>query len=293
MNSLTSKNLDAAQNEAGPSFPVAWLQWLSTGVLTALIISGCAHQTKTVAPGSPRFEDIKDSGPDQDIDVSGLQDAIPQVELIRGAGNKTPYEVLGRTYHVNFDTVGFVETGHASWYGKKFHGRKTSNGEVYDMFGMTAAHKHLPIPSYVKVTNLENGKSVVVRINDRGPFHGDRIIDLSYAAAKKLGYHQQGTAKVRIEYMQPKAEASQTAQVKSASGAQRYLQAGAFRSRDSAQAVKSRVASLTDHQVRVHPEPKRNLYKVLIGPILDDAEVLNLHRLLQQGDLGVPHLVEM
>ncbi len=285
--------LAAPQNGAGRSASGAWLKCFAAGILTVLIMSGCTSQTKTVAPGSPRFEDIKDSGPDQDIDVSGLQDAIPQVELIRGAGNKTPYEVLGRTYHVNFDTVGFVETGYASWYGKKFHGRKTSNGEVYDMFGMTAAHKHLPIPSYVKVTNLENGKAVVVRVNDRGPFHGKRIIDLSYAAAKKLGYHQKGTAKVRIEYLQPKADPARSAKTKAANGARRYLQAGAFRSQDSAEVVKTRVASLTNHEVRVHPEPQRNLYKVLIGPILDDAEVLNLRRLMQQGDLGVPHLVEM
>ena len=115
------------------------------------------------------------------------------------AGNKTPYEVFGVTYEVMPDSFGHVEIGVASWYGKKFHGRLTSNGEKYDMYGLSAAHKSLPIPSMVKVTNLDNGKSINLRINDRGPFHDNRIIDLSYAAAKAIGFDRQGTAPVVVE----------------------------------------------------------------------------------------------
>ena len=128
-----------------------------------------------------------DGPPPRDVDVSNLPDAVPKVELIRKAGNK-----------------GYLERGVASWYGKKFHGRKTSNGETYDMYAMTAAHKSLAIPSYVKVTNLDNGRTVIVRVNDRGPFHGGRIIDLSYAAAKKLDYSAKGVANVEVTAIDPR-----------------------------------------------------------------------------------------
>lgn len=260
-------------------------------ILILLLIAGCSGTRNNAAGSGPRFADIRDSGPDRDIDVSNLPDAIPRNELVRIAGNITPYRVLGKTYHVNFETEGFVETGYASWYGKKFHGRKTSNGEIYDMFAMTAAHKNLPIPSYVKVTNLENNRVVVVRVNDRGPFHGGRIIDLSYAAAKKLGFHEQGTAKVRVEYLEAEAgPAQKTADVKSDST---FLQAGAFRSKDSAVTLQRKLASLTGYAVRIQPVPNRRLYKVLIGPVGNNSEVMKIRRILRQANLGDPHLVEL
>lgn len=144
-----------------------------------------------------------DGPPPRDVDVSNLPDAVPKVELIRKAGNKSPYTVFGKTYQVLPSNKGYRERGVASWYGKKFHGRKTSNGETYDMYAMTAAHKSLAIPSYVKVTNLDNGRTVIVRVNDRGPFHGGRIIDLSYAAAKKLDYSAKGVANVEVVAIDP------------------------------------------------------------------------------------------
>ena len=108
------------------------------------------------------------------------------------------YEVFGQVYEIMLENVGYLEIGVASWYGKKFHGRLTAMGETYDMFGLTAAHKALPLPTIVKVTNLDNGQSIIVRVNDRGPFHDDRLIDLSWSAAKALGFDNQGTAPVVV-----------------------------------------------------------------------------------------------
>ena len=142
---------------------------------------------------------IQDSAPDDPLhDV----DQIPEPDVVAEPrsryGNRSPYKVLGKSYSVRDTAEGYVEQGQASYYGNKFHGRRTSNLEVYDMYALTAAHKTLPLPSFARVTNLENGKSVVVRVNDRGPFHAGRVIDLSYAAAVKLGYRSKGTARVEV-----------------------------------------------------------------------------------------------
>jgi rare lipoprotein A len=129
-------------------------------------------------------------------------DAIPEPDVVNEPrsryGNRSPYKVLGKSYTVRDSAEGYVEQGQASYYGNKFHGRRTSNLEVYDMYAFTAAHKSLPLPSFARVTNLDNGRSVVVRVNDRGPFHAGRVIDLSYAAAVKLGYREKGTARVEV-----------------------------------------------------------------------------------------------
>ena len=129
---------------------------------------------------------------------------IPKVEPLAKYGNPKSYEVFGKTYYTLPTSKGFVERGIASWYGKKFHGRLTSSREPYDMYAMTAAHTQLPLPTYVQVTNLKNGKHVVLRVNDRGPFHGNRVIDLSYAAAKKLEIIQQGTGLVEVRALDPR-----------------------------------------------------------------------------------------
>lgn len=274
-------------------------------LLIPLLLWGC---TANVRPGSTTVV-LRDGAPDEDIDVTDLADAIPREELIRTAGNKTPYTVLGKTYHINFDTRGFNQTGYASWYGKKFHGNKTSNGETYDMYAMTAAHTTLAIPSYVRVTNLENGKQVVVRVNDRGPFHEGRIIDLSYAAAKKLDFHNKGTTKVKIEVVAPDVPAPSTQLASAApmpvvasagaastdSGSttpMTYLQLGAFSQAESASALVSQVTSATGVPAQVRPEPARRLYKVVIGPILDNIELLTLRQKLADAKLPEPHLVE-
>ena len=146
---------------------------------------------------------IRDSAPDYIPDV----DAIPEPEVVDEPrsryGNRSPYTVLGKRYSVLDDPEGFSEEGLASYYGNKFHGRRTSNMEVYDMYAFTAAHKSLPLPSFARVTNLDNGRSVVVRVNDRGPFHEGRVVDLSWAAAVKLDMHRQGTARVEVRALSP------------------------------------------------------------------------------------------
>lgn len=140
----------------------------------------------------------RDGAPPRKLDPAAIKDAVPRREPITNAGNKSPYTVLGQTYVLLPSAKGYRATGIASWYGTKFHGQSTSNGDSYDLYGMTAAHKTLPIPTYVLVTNLENNKQAIVRVNDRGPFVSNRLIDLSYAAAVKLGYADKGTAFVEV-----------------------------------------------------------------------------------------------
>jgi len=172
-------------------------------VLTGLV-SACGTTTTLTPSGNKksagsRYSIKQDVGPAQHTDMSNLADAVPRVEAHSRGGNKSTYEVWGKKYNVMPSSTGFTQTGLASWYGKKFHGHLTSNGETYDMYAMSAAHKNLPLPTFARITNLENGKIVIVRVNDRGPFHGDRVIDLSYAAASKLGYRKKGVAKVLVE----------------------------------------------------------------------------------------------
>lgn len=145
-----------------------------------------------------RYQQKHDSIPTRVPNQAELKDATPRAEAYSRGGNKT-YEVFGKSYDVLSHAEGFEQIGIASWYGKKFHGHYTSNGEIYDMYSMSAAHKSLPLPTYLKVTNLANNKTVVVRVNDRGPFYHDRIIDLSYSAAYKIDMLKTGTAEVKIE----------------------------------------------------------------------------------------------
>ena len=145
----------------------------------------------------------RDAEPGNSPDLANIADAVPKVEPKSKYGNPKSYVVFGKRYYTKASNKGHVERGLASWYGKKFHGRKTSSGERYDMHAMTAAHKTLPLPTYARVTNVKNGRSAVVKINDRGPFHGNRVIDLSYSAARKLGVVAAGTAMVEIRTIDP------------------------------------------------------------------------------------------
>jgi rare lipoprotein A len=158
----------------------------------------------TDRPQSERYAQDADNGPSAPpIDVGKIPEPVPKAEPRSRYGNKASYEVLGKTYRVMPDARGYVERGIASWYGNKFHGFMTSSFETYDMYAFSAAHKTLPLPSYARVTNLDNGKSVVVRVNDRGPFHDNRIVDLSYAAAVKIGVWPKGTAPVEVRAIDP------------------------------------------------------------------------------------------
>ena len=153
-------------------------------IALALAFAGCGGvSTKSAS---------QDAAPARKVDVSKIPNAVPRHEPKSRYGNPASYVVFGKRYHVMNSSQGFVERGIASCYGTKFHGRRTSSGETYDMYAMTAAHKNLPLPTYVQVTNLKNGKSVVVKVNDRGPFHENRIIDLSYVAAIKLDIVRNG-----------------------------------------------------------------------------------------------------
>jgi len=172
---------------------------LTSLVGSLLLLSACGSNP------SSRYQQRHDSAPSYQKNLGAVADAVPRVEPRSRGGNKSPYRVFGKQYWVMPSSSGYTATGTASWYGSKFHGHQTSNGEIYNMYSMTAAHKSLPIPTYAKVTNLSNGRHVIVRVNDRGPFHGDRLIDLSYAAATKLGYAKLGTATVRIEAIDPVA----------------------------------------------------------------------------------------
>lgn len=172
-------------------------------ILCSLLLAACPSATKKV------IDDVVDGAPDIiPVDIASIADAVPIYEIRTRAGNPKYYEVLGKHYTILKKSKGYVEQGIASWYGTKFHGRKTANGETYNMYAMTAAHKTLPIPCYVLVTNLKNQRSIVVRINDRGPFHDKRIIDLSYAAAIKLAIDKQGTGFVEVRTLEPEQNTS-------------------------------------------------------------------------------------
>ena len=172
--------------------------WQLHGLLVAAVTLGAC----TSAP--PQRAD-RDSGPSRPpFDVMAVPDAVPKVEPRSRYGNPPSYVVFGKRYHVMPTSDGYVERGIASWYGEKFHGLRTSSGDAYDMYGMTAAHKTLPLPTYARVTNLRNGRSIVVKINDRGPFAHDRIIDLTYTGAAKLGLIGAGTGLVEVRALDPR-----------------------------------------------------------------------------------------
>jgi rare lipoprotein A len=199
-----------------------------------------------------RYTQFQDGAPIKEKFIS-FKEPVPKKEPLSRYGNPTEYRVDGKSYQVIRSTAGYKTRGIASWYGTKFHKQRTSSGEPYNMYIMSAAHKTLPLPSYVKVKNLNNGKVAVVRVNDRGPFHSDRIIDLSYAAALKLGVFPKGTAPVEIETL---ASHSATAYY--------YLQAGAFSTELMAKRLKDKLGHLSSSPVFI--EHYQGKYLVRVGP---------------------------
>lgn len=232
---------------------------------------------------SERYHVEQDSAPLRPISQDEVFDAIPQADPILRFGNVSPYVIDGVTYNVLEDYRDYREQGTASWYGAKFSGHKTSNGELYDLYQPSAAHKTLPIPSYARVTNLDNGKSIVVRVNDRGPFHSDRIIDLSYAAAVKLGYMEQGTAQVEVEVMEVVGVEDRRDPLY---GNYRYLQLGAFGREASAQTLVEALKPLLTAEVFVSAVESDGtlLYRVRVGPVDDKSHLLAVQQQLQ--DIG-------
>jgi rare lipoprotein A len=300
-------------------------------VSLALLLAACGSQpprpiedSPAASPSSPTTPPrpvtkrgggyYLDDGPGDDEPsaevLAALPDAVPRAEPLHRFANR-PYTVLGKNYTPMKTRDSYKATGIASWYGKKFHGQKTSSGEPYDMYAMTAAHPTLPLPSYARVTNPANGKSVVVRVNDRGPFLHNRIMDLSYAAAWKLGYIGNGSAKVTVELLhpdsdtliataprpapvpEPRPEPALTAAIPAsavptlvasaapssppiidtapAPGA--YIQLGAFSNPDNAEAFRSHMAREFDWLAdRLRLEPGGKVMRVQAGPFRDRAE---------------------
>ena len=195
---------------------------------------------------------------------------VPQSEAKARYGNKSPYTVLGKKYYVMAQAEGYSKKGIASWYGTKFHGRLTSSREPYDMYAFTAAHKTLPLPSYVEVTNLANNKTIVVRVNDRGPFKEGRIIDLSYAAARKLDMVSTGTAKVKVTVVSAPTS-SHTGAIPIGVAGDIYIQMGAFSSRSNAELLANQVKSSVQQADKVTVTPVRTgagrVYRVRLGPM--------------------------
>ena len=209
--------------------------------------------------------------------IADLPDPVVIDEAKSARGNPPSYTVLGRTYLVMDSAEGYHATGLASWYGRKFHGRSTSSGEAFDMFKLTAAHRSLPIPVFVRVTNLDNAKSTIVRVNDRGPFHAERLIDLSYAAAAKLGFADKGTARVRVEVVQAAEDF--------------FLQAGAFSELAAADSLKANIQSLTGQPTYVVKVSTDALYRVRIGPVKGRPEALRLQALLSAANFPKPMIL--
>jgi len=210
--------------------------------------------------GAGHLDDGPGANPPPNLDA--VPDAVPRKEPLHRFANRT-YVALGNTYTPHTERRAYREEGLASWYGRRFHGKNTSSGEPYDMYAMTAAHPTLPIPSYARVTALDSGKSVVVRINDRGPFHSSRIIDLSYTAAHKLGYLGHGSARVRVESIDPDTYDIQGEAFNDGV----YLQVGAFAQADNAQKLLERLQrALELDGTRAKVVLIGALHRVQIGP---------------------------
>lgn len=243
-----------------------------TGILLLIALSGC-----TYSPGyspDPEPGDQKITPPRRD---------------------KNTYEVFGETYRTVDDSFGYLEMGVASWYGRKFHGRLTANGEVYDMYKMTAAHKTLPLPTWVRVTNLDNGQKIIVRINDRGPFHDNRLIDLSYKAARELGFADKGTAAVVVEALDARNYPDRVEQLKEEpAGPSYYLQSGAFSQESSAERLRDQIVDLLDRhdqfvevKVLLSELDTGILHKVWVGPITSEEQEIKLETLITE-HIGPP-----
>ncbi len=232
---------------------------------------------------------VQDGPPSDSIDISAVPDAVPspiQVPL-----KNSPYEIGGKQYQPMASANGYAEAGTASWYGTKFHGKQTANGEIYDLYKMTAAHKTLPLPSYVKVTNLQNKRSVVVRVNDRGPFIEDRLIDLSYVAAKKLGYADNGLASVHIEGIDPESFSNSAPDPDK--GDILYLQLAALKNYHSAQMLRREIFQKLGAKAKVvtgddQPDP---LYRVRIGPVESPDHLETLLENLAEEAFDTPYVV--
>lgn len=284
-------------------------------LLVSALLAGCAG-----GGAGGRYARSTDAYPDKPVDVSSVPDAIPRVEPRSRGGNQSTYQVRGKRYHVLDSSKGYSQTGLASFYGQKFQGYDTANGETYDMYTMSAAHRTLPLPTYARVTNLDNDRSVIVRINDRGPFHSERLIDLSYAAASRLDMLADGTARVRVSAIDPRqwqarqdgsriaakqerteyspgASSGKTVQTynntpeasdRSAQQAT-YLQVAALSSAEHARALRDKLESALSRPVRITQYAAMN--RVQVGPLSDPIMVESVRSQLHDAGYDQVHQV--
>jgi len=271
---------------------------IALAAAAALLAAACSTAPPKPEPGrKPAY--YSDDGPPESVpaDLAAVPDAVPREEPYHRYANR-PYTVFGRTYVPVVNDDPRVERGLASWYGRKFHGQKTASGETYDMFAMTAAHKTLPIPSFARVTSVKNGRSVIVRVNDRGPFHEDRVIDLSYAAAAKLGIAGPGSGLVEVERVfagrtasapaaaepprpttlaaaePPKPAAVATPLIQPETGGL-WVQLGAFSSAENAESFARRIAPEMPWLLEpVGVAARDGLHRVRLGPYRSREEAL-------------------
>ena len=261
-----------------------------------LIISSCAKkpQKRTPITNEGRYAIEQDVAPNStDFDTDAIEQWDIQPEAKSKYGNHSPYVVFGKTYYVAETEMDFEQSGTASWYGKKFHGHTTSNIEIFDMYKFTAAHRTLPLPSYVEVTNLDNHKKVIVRVNDRGPFKSKRIIDLSWAAAKALNYDKKGLAKVHIKLLHPSTNDEPKIHTVKAPEptdllALKFLQIGAFAEKTRALEVANQLSKIIFIPVHVtNTLASVPLYRVRIGPLSESENIIDI--IQKVNNMGYPH----
>lgn len=267
-----------------------WPRAGSIALLLVLALAGCA------GPGARRAPDYRQDGPPTTaVDINAIPDAVPRVEPLCQPCLR-PYEVQGLAFRPLASAAGYRARGVASWYGREFHGLPTANGERYDMLAMTAAHPTLPIPSYVRVTHLANGRSVVVRINDRGPFKRGRLIDLSYVAAAKLGLVGHGSGPVEVRSVLPgQSPMPAVSNAKTTPAGERappdavYLQVGAFGDAVAAQRLAQRLQgeALAPVSVQAASGDDRRLHRVRLGPL---PQALVAQTVARLAALGLPAL---
>ncbi len=251
-----------------------YIQLLFAAGIIALF-AACSTKPKVEKPADPPKE-VNDGPSGAQITAADVKDAVPRKEPRASYGNHSPYEVFGKKYRVMDSAKGYKERGIASWYGTKFHGRRTSSGEPYDMHLATAAHKTLPLPTYAEVTNLDNGRKVIVKINDRGPFKHNRLIDMSYGGAIRLDMIGKGTANVEVRVIDTSKMPPPTAselRVASATGGDEivFLQMGAYGKKNSAEELVNRLESLELKPTSINRG--NSMYRVWLGPYSTAREV--------------------
>ena len=279
------------------SYPLPYSKHIIMVSLISLTLTACSS-------GKSRYAMRHDSAPNAKLNPHRIANAVPRAEPRSKYGNPDTYVVNGKRYYVKASSANYKQRGIASWYGRKFHGHRTSSGDTYDMFAMTAAHTSLPLPTYVKVTNLKNDRQAIVRVNDRGPFHDSRIIDLSYAAATKLGITATGTGMVEVEAIDPQqykkmrqkqrpyALQALERPAKQHIDPKLYLQLGAFISRGNAEQLQQRATKVHDSvNIEAQKKADKNIYRVRIGPLASTEEADQLTLEFTQQGFKTPKIV--